>query len=306
MKKILREKPILYAISAIFLGAGFALLVFALLMDQDLQARQETQNTVLSGAEKVKTSDKKELEKLAFFNQQVKLSKMVLLGSATTSFWGSSADRIHNIALGAQRVSDVVVQPGEVYSFLEHLGEVSVESGYKKEYVISAGSTKKEAGGGVCQVSTTLFRAVLDAGLPVLERRGHGYVVSYYGPGLDATVYGPWVDFKFLNDTGNPIVVKSKTTNSTVSFEIWGIPDGREATTTPIKITDIKEPPKPVYIPDYSLSAGKLWCTEKPARGMKTEVIYTIKRPDGSQDSQIFKTKYKAWGKRCYVGVKIN
>jgi len=231
--------------------------------------------------------------------------KIELLGSATTTFWGSSANRKHNIKIGAKYVSDIEVAPGEIYSFLEHLGNVGPKEGYKKELVISAGSTKKEYGGGICQVSTTLFRAVLDAGLPVVERHGHGYVVGYYGPGLDATIYGPWTDFKFLNDTEYPIIVKSTTTNNSINFSIYGVNDGRVSTTTPVKITNVKRPPKPIYTPDFSLDLGKKWCTETAVRGMDTTVTYSIKYKDGQEKVQVFNTKYKPWGKRCYLGVKV-
>ncbi len=231
--------------------------------------------------------------------------KQELLGSATTTFWGSSADRIHNIALGAKRVSSITVEPGEEYSFLEHLGDVSLATGYKKELVISAGSTRKEAGGGICQVSTTLFRAAVDAGLPITERTGHGYIVGYYGPGLDATIYGPWRDLKFMNDTGNPITITSTVAGGEINFAITGIPDGRIATTSKMKVSDVKPPPPPIYISDFSLELGKKWCPETPVRGMKTEIMYTIIRPDGSVDEQLFKTNYKAWGKKCYMGVKL-
>ncbi len=228
-----------------------------------------------------------------------------LLGTATTTFWGSSADRIHNIALGAKRVSSVTVKPGEEYSFLEHLGDVSLATGYKKEAVISNGSTVKEAGGGICQVSTTLFRAAVDAGLPITERTGHGYIVGYYGPGLDATIYGPWRDLKFMNDTGNPITIQSTVVDGSINFAIFGIPDGRTATTSAMKVSDIKPPPPPIYISDFSLELGKKWCPESPVRGMKTEVMYTITRPDGTVEEQLFESNYKAWGKKCYMGVKL-
>lgn len=227
-----------------------------------------------------------------------------MLGTATTSFFGSSDDRKHNIALGAKQVSSITVPPGEEFSFLDALGEVTEETGYKKEYVIAYGSTRKEAGGGICQVSTTMFRAVVDAGLPILERRGHGYIVGYYGPGLDATVYGPWVDLKWLNDTGAPITIKSTVVGNEINFSIIGMPDGRSASTSEITINNVKPPPLPVYISDFSLELGQQWCPEKPVRGMSTEVTYSITRADGTVEEQLFETNYKPWGKKCYMGVK--
>lgn len=229
----------------------------------------------------------------------------IVLGTATTSFSGSSLDRQHNIALGAERVSSITVAPGEEYSFLEHLGVVTEEVGYKEEYVIAYGSTRKEAGGGICQVSTTMFRAVVDAGLPVTQRHGHGYVVGYYGPGLDATIYGPWRDLKWINDTEYPITVQSVVEGTDINFSILGFPDGRTSTTTAVKFSDIQYPPKPVYISDFSLELGKEWCTERAITGMTTEVTYTIEKSDGTVLEQLFETEYKPWGKKCYMGVKM-
>ena len=83
------------------------------------------------------------------------------------------------------------------------------------------------------------------------------------------------------------------------------MPDGRVATTSKIKILKVKAPPKPVYIPDYSLALGKQWCTESAVRGMDTTVTYKIQYPNGETKEQIFNTHYKPWGKRCYLGVKV-
>ena len=107
-----------------------------------------------------------------------------LVGTARTNFTGSSADRRHNIENGIGKLTGILIAPGEEFSAVAAIGTTSVEEGFVAEYVIKDDKSIKELGGGLCQVATTLFRAVLNTGLPVTERTNHSYVVSYYGPGL--------------------------------------------------------------------------------------------------------------------------
>ncbi|HUD09736.1 MAG TPA: VanW family protein, partial [Patescibacteria group bacterium] len=126
-----------------------------------------------------------------------KLGIKELIGTGNSLFFHSIADRVFNINLAAQRLNGILVAPGETFSFDQALGDISAFSGYKQAYIIQNGRTILGDGGGVCQVSTTLFRAILDAGLPVIERHAHAYRVGYYEqdspPGIDATVYSPTV-----------------------------------------------------------------------------------------------------------------
>lgn len=135
-----------------------------------------------------------------------------LVWAETSYFYGSSAARIQNIEAAARQFHGVLVAPGETFSMGEHLGDVSLDNGFAEALIIYGGRTIKGVGGGVCQVSTTLFRTVFNAGFPIVERTPHAYRVSYYEEtangavdprlaGLDATVYFPLVDFKFTNDT---------------------------------------------------------------------------------------------------------
>ena len=121
-----------------------------------------------------------------------------LIGRGTSKYAGSIASRIHNISVGTSSFDGALVEPGEVFSFNNTVGDVSTYTGYKQSYIIKDGQTVLGDGGGLCQVSTTLFRAAMDAGLPIVERRSHSYRVGYYEqdakPGLDATVYSPTTD----------------------------------------------------------------------------------------------------------------
>ena len=134
--------------------------------------------------------------------------------------------------MATSRLNGVLVAPGEEFSFNKALGDVSAGTGYQQAYVIKGGRTVLGDGGGVCQVSTTLFRALLNAGLPITERRAHSYRVGYYEqgfpPGLDATVYYPTTDLKFKNDTSNHILIQSRVEGVKLIFDIYGPDDGRK------------------------------------------------------------------------------
>lgn len=152
-----------------------------------------------------------------------------LLGRGESNFAGSSPARIHNIKVGMSKFNGVVLKPGEEFSFNEILGEVDEKSGYQPELVIKGGKTVLEYGGGICQVSTTLFRSAIYSGLPISERRAHSFPVRYYNPqGFDSTIYPGVVDLKFVNDTPNHVLIQNKMDGTKLVFEIYGSDDGRE------------------------------------------------------------------------------
>ena len=152
-----------------------------------------------------------------------------LLGIGETYFSGSPTNRRHNILLGAERYQGILLKPGEEFSFNDNLGEVSAETGYRPDYVILNNVTTKGYGGGLCQVSTTLFRAVVYAGLDVTARQHHSYAVPYYGtPGFDATIYSPQPDFRFKNTTEGHILIQYKTEGERLVFEIYGKDEGKK------------------------------------------------------------------------------
>jgi len=138
-----------------------------------------------------------------------------LVGSATSYFKGSSIGRMQNIQVAASKFHGLVIPPGASFSFNKYLGEVSVENGFVESLIIAGNRTAVGMGGGVCQVSTTAFKAAFFTGLEIVERWAHGYRVSWYetgsGPGLDATIYTPSVDLKFRNDTNSYILIQTET-----------------------------------------------------------------------------------------------
>ncbi len=152
-----------------------------------------------------------------------------LIGKGESNFSGSSPSRVHNIKIGSAKYNGTIVSPGEEFSFNDTLGEVDEKSGYQSELVIKGGKLVYEYGGGLCQVSTTVFRSAIMAGLPIIERRPHSFPVKYYDPqGYDATIYPGVVDLKFKNDTANHLLIQSRIEGTKLVFDIYGSSDGRK------------------------------------------------------------------------------
>ncbi|TXH07645.1 MAG: hypothetical protein E6Q06_02170 [Candidatus Moraniibacteriota bacterium] len=154
-----------------------------------------------------------------------------LVGTATTNFRGSPKNRIYNIRRAVQDFNGIVIDRGATFSFVEYLGEVDGEHGYLPELVIKNNKTEPEFGGGICQVSTTVFRAALQSGLKIVERRNHAYPVQYYKPyGMDATIYIPRPDLKFVNNTPGAILLVPEIDGTLLTFSMYGTRDGRTTT----------------------------------------------------------------------------
>jgi len=152
-----------------------------------------------------------------------------LLAKGVSNFSGSPLNRIHNIELGTAKFNGTLLKPEEEFSFNTILGEIGPEQGYKPELVIKRAKTIPEYGGGICQVSTTAFRAATRAGLPITERYPHAFPVKYYNPqGFDATIYPPHPDFRFVNNTPGYLLIQTKIENYYLTFEFYGADDGRE------------------------------------------------------------------------------
>lgn len=224
-----------------------------------------------------------------------------LLGKGYSTFRGSIPNRIHNVNLAQSKFKGLLIPPGETVSFNNVLGDVSSFTGYKAAYVIKDGKTVLGDGGGVCQVSTTLFRAVLNAGLPVIERRAHAYRVGYYEqgfpPGLDATVYSPTTDFKFKNDTPSYILIQPTIdlNNLSLNFEIYGTSDGRISTVSKPVITSQSAPAEDLYIDDPTLPSGTIKQIEHKAWGAKVIFDYKVTRNNETLIDQRFVSNYRSW-----------
>lgn len=224
-----------------------------------------------------------------------------LIGEGHSLFYHSIPSRIHNVALGASRVNGVLVAPGEVFSFDKALGDVSAFTGYQQAYVIQNGKTVLGDGGGICQVSTTFFRAILNAGLPIVERHAHAYRVGYYEedspPGIDATIFVPSVDLKFKNDTGNYILVQSQVDldNLSLAFYLYGTKDGRQVTMTTPVITNQTAPPPDLYQDDPTLPKGEIKQTDFSAWGANVYFTRQVTKKGQTIISEKFVSNYQPW-----------
>ena len=212
-----------------------------------------------------------------------------LVAQGTTYFYGSSAERIQNITAAAERFHGVLVAPNETFSMGAYLGDISLENGFAEALIIYGGRTIKGVGGGVCQVSTTLFRTVFLGGYPIVERYSHAYRVSYYEKtinggidpnlaGIDATVYFPLVDFKFLNDTPYWMLMETYVDDGKITWKIYSTSDGRTVawdTTGPINTVP---PPAPVFEEDAELEADQIKQVDFAAQGAESIVNRTVWR----------------------------
>lgn len=226
------------------------------------------------------------------------------IGYGETSFAGSPANRIHNITNGVSILSSALVAPGQEFSTVATLGAVDNSTGFLPELVIKDNRTTPEFGGGLCQVSTTLFRSVLNAGLKVTARQNHSYRVSYYEPpvGLDATIYLPKPDFKFFNDTPGHILVQGKVVGNKVIFELWGTSDGRISTVSTPQILSTTPVGEPIYADTDTLPKGEIKQIEKAHDGATAIAYYTVTRNGQTINQQTFKSIYKPWPARFLVG----
>lgn len=230
-----------------------------------------------------------------------------LIAEGKSSFAGSADYRITNIEAGAARFDGVLIPPGKEFSFNTQLGEVTEEQGFVEGYAVIGNRTQLEWGGGVCQVSTTVFRAAFWAGLPITERHAHPFYISWYddfaygdygdGPGMDATIYTGSSDLKFVNDTGNWMLmqVDVDAAEQVLTVKLYGTKPEREVTFDGPEISNIvKAPVNPIYVDDPTLPAGT---TEQSdvARNGRDIVVYRIIEDDDGTEREKFFTRFKAW-----------
>jgi len=233
-----------------------------------------------------------------------------LLGEGVSKYTGSGVSRVNNLSLAAKKTNGVLVPPNGIYSMNKSIGEISVANGYDTAYVIKEGRTVLGEGGGVCQTSTTLFRAALNAGLPIVMRYPHDYRVSYYeieSPvGLDASIFQPSLDFQFKNDTPNYILVQAdpKPEEYTLIFKIYGTPDGRSVTLTEPVVTGVTPPPEALYQDDPSLKKGVVKQVDFAAWGANVSFTRTVKKEDSVISEDTFNSRYRPWRAIYLVGTK--
>ncbi len=231
-----------------------------------------------------------------------------LVSKATTYFKGSPAGRVKNIQVSASKFGGVVIPPGGVFSFNRYLGDVSEEEGYEEAYIIEGDRTAVGIGGGVCQVSTTAFRAAFFGGFPIEERWAHGYRVGWYEtnsiPGLDATIFSPLIDFKFRNDTGAYLLIETEVDEraGTVTFYFYGTKPDREVELEGPEIENVTPPGDPVYEVDEELPPGTIKQIDWANEGSDVTVHRIIKKDGEVVTREEFESHYEAWSDVYLVG----
>lgn len=239
-----------------------------------------------------------------------------IIGIGRSDFSGSPTNRRKNIANGIKKVNGTLIMPGEEFSMLKVLGPIEANQGWLPELVIKGNSTVPELGGGLCQIGTTTFRAALDSGLPITERRNHSYRVRYYEPvGTDATIYDPAPDFRFKNDMKTAVLIHAYQDKDTVIYEFWGTDDGRSTLYKGTKdVTTVAElkprvfnqtsPPPMKLIETLDLKPGEKKCTETAHAGADAEFDYSVTYADGTKNEQTFRSHYRPWQAVCLIGVE--
>lgn len=231
-----------------------------------------------------------------------------LVSTGTSYFKGSSEGRIQNIAVSASKFHGLVIPPGGIFSFNEHLGDVTAENGFVESLIIQGDRTAVGIGGGVCQVSTTAFRAAFYGGFEIVERWAHGYRVSWYEtasiPGLDATIYSPTVDFKFRNDTDSYILIQTETDLSagTVTFNFYGTSPNRTVIVSdPVEANHIPHGPA-IYQEDPTLEPGEIQQVDWAKDGLDVTVYRTVLEGDTVIHQDTIFSRYRPWQAIYKVG----
>lgn len=227
-----------------------------------------------------------------------------LLSSFRTSFTSSNSNRSTNIRLCSEKINGTVLMPGETFSFNQVVGKRTPEAGFKPATAYSGGKVVQEYGGGICQVSSTLYNAVLYANLEITERTNHGYKPSYVDPGLDATVSWGGPDFKFTNNRDYPIRIVCDTSNKILNIYIYGLKrdtdykvvlDAQYVSTVYFKT---------VYQKDSSLASGQSRVIQSGSNGCKTATYKYLYDANGTLVSSecISRDTYNPHNKIVAVG----
>ena len=239
-----------------------------------------------------------------------------LISVGRSDFSGSAAYRIQNIGVGMNILSGILVGPGEEFSFNQNIGEIDERNGFVQGYAIVQNRTQLEFGGGICQDSTTMYRAAFWAGFPITERWGHSFYINWYdkyaypnssGPGMDATIFTGGPDLRFLNDTGHWILIQSYSNPSTAVAEvaIYGTKPNRTVTATS-KIYDRKPAPsEPTIVYDKTAPPGSRKQTDTARGGMTIDVYRTITENGVQHKPEVFRTIFKAWPNIFVVGPSV-
>lgn len=231
-----------------------------------------------------------------------------LVHAETSYFYGSSAERVQNIQASAKSFHGLLIAPGETFSMASQLTDISLDNGYAEALIIVGNQTIKGVGGGVCQVSTTLFRTAFFTGFPIVERHAHAYRVYYYEKvagnhidqdlaGLDATVFVPLVDFKFTNDTPYWLLMETYVvpSQSSITWKFYSTSDGRTVDWNTSGVTNVTDPPDPVYTENPELPKDTIKQVDWAAKGADVSVRRTVYKDGNVYLEDTINTHYRPW-----------
>lgn len=281
----------------------FALLGNGIELDEE-KFTTEFEKAFLGGKTELEV-ETKEIGKSADIN---KYGIKELIGYGESNYAGSSPSRASNLILAGEKASGVLVPPNGVYSFNKAVGPINAETGFGAAWIIAGGRTVLGTGGGACQTSTTLFRAVLNAGLPIVERHAHAYRVGYYEKdqpvGFDAAVAQPTWDMKFRNDTENYVLVQAyaKPEETKLIFKIYGTSDGRKVEISKPVITGETPPPAPLYQETASLKKGQIQQVDFSAWGATSVFSRKVTKDGKVLFEETYKSVYRPWQAVFLVG----
>jgi vancomycin resistance protein YoaR len=234
----------------------------------------------------------------------------------TSYFRGSTSARLQNIKAASGKFHGLLVAPGETFSMGQYVGDISLDNGFAEAMIIYNGQTIKGVGGGVCQVSSTLFRTVFKAGFPINERHAHAYRVYYYEqtatgtnsdvsvPGLDATVYFPLVDMKFTNDTPYWLLMETYFSpgDYSLTWKLYSAKDGRTVDWQTTGPQNIVPAPKPVVRENPDFKEGEVRHVDYAAQGADVTVNRMVMRDGKILFVDKFVTQYQPWADVCEYG----
>lgn len=203
-----------------------------------------------------------------------------LLSSYSTSFASSSSNRATNVSLATNKINGKVLMPGEVFSFNDTVGKRTPQAGFKVAGVYMNGQVATDYGGGICQVSSTLYNAVLRANLEIVDRSNHMFEVGYVPIGTDATVSWGAPDFKFKNSRSYPIKIVTSSSNRKCVVKFYGLKESEEYDIEIVSYRTGSVPYRTTYTTDSSLAAGQQKVIQSGSNGAKS-VAYRIRKKNG-------------------------
>ena len=258
------------------------------------------------GVRYVRIPAKKKFSKVIVKDKKLRqqgIKEIITIGES--NFKGSSWARMKNISVAASLYNGLIVPKGHIFSFNDILQDVSEERGFTKELVIKGNKTEKEYGGGICQVSTTAFRAAFFGGLDIEKRRSHSYAVPYYKPyGLDATIYLGVQDFKFKNDTEGDLLIQTLVDRkkATIKFVFYGTLDDRKVEIEGPFISNYQKAPEPIVEKTDQLPVGERYMTSYAHNGFFARWRRKVTKNNQTEE-YILNSSYKPWPARILEGV---